>query len=174
MPLITDFKDPRNVSTLAVLGTVFVVTSYLLHRVLRTSGGHIASDIAGEEMGNGTHERSRNGNEHDNGNDSGNGSVVKDARTVSPRAAERPGTATFLHALPDTDASFSYLACVAWVVVSYTPSSHVFITVGFVLAERTMYTPSVGLCIAAPLLMSHLLDQLRHRPATDRGPQKLK
>ena len=166
VPLITDFKDPRNVSTLVVLGTVFAVTSYLLRQVLRTSGGHIASDIAGEEMGNGTHERRRNGNEHDNGNDSGNGNVGKDARTVSPRAAERPGTATFLHALPDTDASFSYLACVAWVLVSYTPSSHVFITVGFVLAERTMYTPSVGLCIAAPLLMSRLLDQLRHRPAT--------
>jgi tetratricopeptide (TPR) repeat protein len=165
VPLITNFKDPRNASTLVVLGTVFAVTAYLLYRVLRTSGGHIASGIAGEEMGNGAHERSRNGN------DSGNGNDGKDTRTVSPRAAERPDTATFLHALPDTDASFSYLACVAWVLVSYTPSSHVFITVGFVLAERTMYTPSVGLCIAAPLLMSRLLDQLRQRPATGTNGQ---
>lgn len=48
-----------------------------------------------------------------------------------------------------------WLFFMGWMVVSYLPSSHIFFFVGFLMAERIMYMPSVGFC----LLLSDLLVQ---------------
>ncbi len=34
-----------------------------------------------------------------------------------------------------------------WLLVPFIPASGVFVMVGFVLAERTLYLPSIGYCI---------------------------
>ncbi|XP_031618914.1 protein O-mannosyl-transferase TMTC4-like isoform X1 [Contarinia nasturtii] len=42
---------------------------------------------------------------------------------------------------------------VAWAIISYLPSSHI-ITVGFVLADRILYIPSIGYCICIAIAYS--------------------
>ena len=58
--------------------------------------------------------------------------------SLARRSARDPATAR---------AARSRLAALAWVLVCYAPASHAFFPVGFLLAERALYAPSVGACI---------------------------
>ena len=44
-------------------------------------------------------------------------------------------------------------AALALLVLPFLPSAHVFVTVGFTVAERVLYLPSCGFCLAAALVL---------------------
>ena len=44
-------------------------------------------------------------------------------------------------------------AALALLVLPFLPSAHVFVTVGFTVAERVLYLPSCGFCLAAALML---------------------
>ena len=46
-------------------------------------------------------------------------------------------------------------------IVPFIPSSNIFLRVGFVLAERVLYIPSIGLCICIPFGFVMLLDKFK-------------
>lgn len=47
--------------------------------------------------------------------------------------------------------------CIAWAVVPYLPVSHLFMTVGTMLAERCLYVPSVGVCFGVAIIVETIL-----------------
>jgi hypothetical protein len=91
--------------------------------------------------------------------------VVRPPATCTPAAPSAiPSTATATatepsqvvpSAPPEESASVREAAvrarlvalCVCLAVVSFLPASHLFLTVGFVLAERVLYIPSAGFCL---------------------------
>jgi hypothetical protein len=50
------------------------------------------------------------------------------------------------------------------VVVPYAPLSHLFVTIGTFIAERCLYTPSIGACALMAILLLFALPTLRVRP----------
>lgn len=45
----------------------------------------------------------------------------------------------------------------SWLVISFIPASHLFVPVGFIVAERVLYTPSMGLTIIVTVIFTLLL-----------------
>jgi hypothetical protein len=45
----------------------------------------------------------------------------------------------------------------AWAVAAYLPSSHVLFPAGFLVAERVLYLPSIGFCVAFVEALRHLI-----------------
>ena len=60
--------------------------------------------------------------------------------------------------------AYTHLTCLMWqliaatvlAVVTFLPSSNLFFYVGFTLAERVLYTPSMGFVIVGVLLLAKL------------------
>lgn len=56
--------------------------------------------------------------------------------------------------------NFSYCRCILlaliWTITTFLPAANVFFRVGFVLAERVLYLPSVGFCLLTALAFDRL------------------
>jgi tetratricopeptide (TPR) repeat protein len=63
--------------------------------------------------------------------------------------------------LPATDSARAFAFGVVWFVIAVSPTSNAFFLSGVVLAERTLYLPSVGLALATGWLVARLA---RDRP----------
>lgn len=50
------------------------------------------------------------------------------------------------------------IMCLAWIVLPFLPASNLFFPVGFVVAERILYMPSMGFC----LLIAYGYEQIRN------------
>ena len=46
--------------------------------------------------------------------------------------------------------------CWAWLVIPFVPASNLFFYVGYTVAERVTYTPSLGFCLLAAVLLGTL------------------
>lgn len=53
-----------------------------------------------------------------------------------------------------------------WLVIPFLPSCQFFLTVGFVVAERVLYLPSVGFCLFFVVLLDWLVERLQNDTAT--------
>ncbi len=74
------------------------------------------------------------------------GSAEAAPAPVEPAAAPpvaQPGAAP----PPAVAAAARVLAGLAWLIVTYAPASHAFMYVAFVVAERTLYLPSLGVAV---------------------------
>lgn len=56
------------------------------------------------------------------------------------------------------------LACVALTVVPFLPACNLLAPVGFVLAERVLYLPSVGVCLLAAWIATTAMQCVVVRP----------
>jgi len=54
--------------------------------------------------------------------------------------------------------------CVSLAVIAFLPASHLFLTVGFVLAERVLYIPSVGFCLLVAIGFQRALHRCTYTP----------
>lgn len=50
------------------------------------------------------------------------------------------------HALPPPTFQHSLIMCLSFMVIPFIPATNLFFYVGFVVAERVLYTPSIGFC----------------------------
>jgi hypothetical protein len=62
----------------------------------------------------------------------------------------------------------------AMVLVPFIPASNVFVVVGFAVAERVMYTPSMGACILYGYLIQHLTTSIFVPPISSTPASKAK
>lgn len=60
---------------------------------------------------------------------------------------------------PNLPQSRTLLMCLGWLVLPFLPASNLFFPVGFVVAERILYMPSMGYC----LLVAYGYEQLKSR-----------
>ena len=58
------------------------------------------------------------------------------------------------------------LFAISSLVVPFLPASNLFFPVGFVVAERVLYLPSMGLCMLVALSLWHLITSLSHNKHT--------
>jgi hypothetical protein len=49
------------------------------------------------------------------------------------------------------------LQCLALMVMPFIPASNLFFPVGFVVAERILYTPSMGFCMLIAVGFNHIM-----------------
>lgn len=67
-----------------------------------------------------------------------------------------------LSSLPPSSAllhtSVRLLTAVAWTLITYLPASHALLYVAFVVAERTMYLPSLGACMAMGEVLALMME----------------
>lgn len=56
-------------------------------------------------------------------------------------------------------ASFGLL----WVIIAFLPVSNLLVPTGFVIAERTLFFPSVGIVLVAGAVIAHLMSVAQHR-----------
>ncbi|GAB0094019.1 Protein O-mannosyl-transferase TMTC1 [Sergentomyia squamirostris] len=61
---------------------------------------------------------------------------------------------------------FVMLIAIALIVLPFLPATNILFYVGFVVAERILYLPSVGVCLLAGLAAGHILDATMAEPAT--------
>lgn len=57
----------------------------------------------------------------------------------------------------DTGKCYGLLFSFAWIVVTFLPSSNLLVTVGFVLAERVVYLPSIGFSILQCIIYNSIV-----------------
>ena len=50
-----------------------------------------------------------------------------------------------------TDHSLTLILALSWMVIPFLPASNLFFSVGFVIAERVLYLPSMGYCLLLAL-----------------------
>ncbi|XP_059617887.1 protein O-mannosyl-transferase TMTC2 [Phlebotomus argentipes] len=68
--------------------------------------------------------------------------------------------------------SLAVLMAVALLVLPFLPATNLFFYVGFVVAERILYLPSVGACLLAGLAAGHILDAAAPSSAPTTVPRK--
>ncbi|XP_055683480.1 protein O-mannosyl-transferase TMTC2-like [Lutzomyia longipalpis] len=68
--------------------------------------------------------------------------------------------------------SFAILMAIALLVLPFLPATNLFFYVGFVVAERILYLPSVGACLLAGLAAGHVLDAPVHAAVATTVPRK--
>lgn len=126
VPLIQSLNDSRNLVTLAVL----IVIGELLRRIAYTDFRlllSVSTSMAKEnlvEHGSPVHQS------HDPRRTSSEDLSTSDSR-IDPRSTGNP----------------IVLMGAALLILSWLPASNLFVTVGFVLAERVLYIPSMGFCL---------------------------
>lgn len=65
--------------------------------------------------------------------------------------------------------SIASLLALGFLTIPFLPATNLFFYVGFVIAERVLYIPSVGLCLMIGLAVSKLWSFRRHRGVTSVG-----
>ena len=63
---------------------------------------------------------------------------------------------SLLHPSTAGRAALGPLVGTSLLLLPFLPSAHIFLTVGFTLAERVLYLPSAGFCVLLTLLLPHL------------------
>jgi tetratricopeptide (TPR) repeat protein len=151
---VKEVDDPRNLLTLLVfslvLGVLAWATRTLLFAIFGASHGRTATIERNVDRPRDIHDRA---SDMDGG---GAFAAPQDHSQPQPQALEpdqalRPQPeAHFQPQTAELDSAHAlclaarFLAYLGFVIVTYAPSSHAFLYVAFVVAERTLYLPSLG------------------------------
>lgn len=93
------------------------------------------------------------------------------AATASVSSVHNDSTTNHLHiSHPSTTASAVIMLSIALLALPFLPAANLFFYVGFVVAERILYLPSVGYCLLIGLGVSKLMDT--NRVGSLRSPRK--
>ncbi|CAK8683428.1 unnamed protein product [Clavelina lepadiformis] len=176
IPLISDISDSRNFLTLAFYFGLFCVAKYLWKRLMNVDQSKESSPHLNCTSNQPTQNRAQSRRRlstssedndlyhtHCDGNDWNNNSKLskrtRDLKQTSLR--RRRGLTELLierrfelGTNPQFDAT---LLSTCFLTFSFLPASNLFFYVGFVLAERLLYMPSVGFCIIATDVIFHHL-----------------
>lgn len=88
--------------------------------------------------------------------------MIAKATIAKPIAALNDSTTNHLHiSHPSTTTSAVIMLSLAMLTLPFLPATNLFFYVGFVVAERILYLPSVGFCLLIGLGVSKLMDTNR-------------
>ena len=149
VPLIESLWDTRNVLTLVFFAVLlfmigFIISSHTKELMVKTwtSNGHIDNVVTPMVKSNG-HKRRH----------SRRGSTSSTESSDSDNQSESP-----LH-LSDNHSVSLIILSLAIIIFPFLPATNLFFYVGFVIAERVLYIPSMGFC----LLVGHGADILHRK-----------
>lgn len=89
--------------------------------------------------------------------DSGFADLDKLAKRKKPRRGD-----TSLAVSEQSAHNAAHLWALVWLLLPYLPASNLLIPVGFLVAERTLYTPSIGFCLLVAILIEGATKKLSH------------
>lgn len=154
IPLVQRLADPRNLATLALYGAVaYAAWSVLLARRAREEDDQWPSSSQLDALFDLLPDDQANGNE--------NGSCCKftcasgDCGASSSSSVRSDASAAnWSRCRAGTDLT---VIALSMLVVPFVPATNLFFYVGFVVAERVLYIPSIGYCLLVALGF-HLTD----------------
>lgn len=159
IPLIESIWDLRNVVTLLFYASASSLGIYLLKRVT-SYDSFITDDYVLHLNGNMKSASHRKKGYDDNcnkkgahSNKHGHFSQVNPLNRTHLSSSE--GSSTVIRTQSDKVA----LVAVAIIIVTFIPASNMFFYVGFVIAERILYLPSIGFCLLVGIGVKRLYNQ---------------
>lgn len=169
--LVTSLQDWRNVTTLCFLGGAVCIAWYIVH----TWSAWAESTAPGQLAVEGGHPAT-----------GGGGGASKDTApdtesTKSPLQATSQATSKSVGAVSDASHASSAVqaegrfvlatcSCAIISVVTFIPASNLFFTVGFLLAERIMLLPSLGMFGALVIAATRAAAKAGGAPAAPAAP----
>lgn len=156
VPLVQTVFDYRNLLTLSLYGSLVYVTFLLINRlngfkhITKTSNngnGHIAAHVT-NAYGKSSHSirrRNYHHSRHSNGH-SRRGSSSSNSSNSSDSGSE-DGSIGSLRLGGSQRSLRAVTFGLAMMTLTFLPATNLFFYVGFVIAERVLYIPSMGFCI---------------------------
>ena len=158
LPLVRSLADWRNLHTVAFYAALLVLGWFGLGLPFRPARGKESNGKAHPALTNG--KLATNGNGH-HSSDQEHGSSENEhppgVENGTKKAAQAPRTS-----LPTTENVLVF--SLGLMAVPFLPATNLFFYVGFVVAERVLYIPSMGFCLLVAVAMRALYVRLR-RPS---------
>ena len=163
IPLIESIWDPRNLVSLLFYGVLAFTGIQLLKRVV--SDGSSMSDVSDLHL-NGNAEASVHRGKVFDDNRNRKGNQLHKRNQKSPDRTHNSSEKTNMMKefegsvrTISTRSDKAALVAMATTIVSFIPATNLFFYVGFVIAERILYIPSVGFCLLAGIGVDRLYSQ---------------
>jgi len=134
IPFITSFTDARNLISVAFYSLLAGVGFYGLYQIV------FVTPFLGSSPSASSSSPSRNNN-----------TSGRSTTSVGIR-----GTAAAAAAAGSSSQWGLLMLGLGWMVLAFLPASNLLVPVGFIVAERVLYTPSFGFCILVGLLLDWL------------------
>ena len=162
IPLIESIWDPRNVVSLIFYGSSSSLGIHLLKIVMKDES--LTSDIADVRLNNNIKLALHKKGGYDDNRNRKSTSSLKHSQFSHAKIYKRTESHTsklsnsFISAT-GTQREKVVLVAMAILVISFIPATNLFFYVGFVMAERILYIPSLGFCLLGGIGIERLYDQ---------------
>ncbi|OQR66478.1 transmembrane and TPR repeat-containing protein 1-like [Tropilaelaps mercedesae] len=168
VPLVHSVLDVRNLSTLALAVFLVGLLRRILHENFRSLLVYPSTSAQASQWP--TKGDSQAEGHHANSNAQYRIGAISGERGEDDDAVDDKGGA----ASPRNDAGPLLLMGATLLVLPWLPASNLLVTVGFVLAERVLYIPSMGFCLLVVEGLRRLLPHLRDGTSTSCATQCVK
>ncbi|ESO05256.1 hypothetical protein HELRODRAFT_78021, partial [Helobdella robusta] len=143
--LIESYSDPRNILTLTFYSCLIFTLYYILKNVNVKNERSLVSTCNGTQRHASLHEPTRH----------------KTFHTRQRNHSNVSGCVTFCDVGHKTkipvEQHVYFVMALSLLIFPYIPASNLFFYVGFVVAERVLYMPSLGYCLLFALIVEYLL-----------------
>lgn len=135
IPLLTSLGDVRHIATILTFGTLTALSTVALYKRRINGNRSICNgSVIDLSISNGTH---------------CNGSSLRRSGPTDSRSANQKNSGSTVPAYTNTKPHPSSVLLVGllFLIIPFIPASNLFFPVGFVVAERILYLPSMGPCM---------------------------
>ncbi|CAI8019479.1 Protein O-mannosyl-transferase TMTC2, partial [Geodia barretti] len=160
IPLVESVADYRILASLSLLAVTLTSCTLLARRVISHKR---VRDCGWTELSRSFHAINSQGNKNLNNN---NTLTVQKLTLFPTNTKKRPSNLLEWKRWGlRSKSSVLLLVSLSWVVIPFLPASNLFFPVGFVVAERVLYLPSMGFCLLVALSINSFRTKTRKNHA---------